>query len=112
MTGSDATRFNPPGPEGHVLPQHRVAMHRIFHIKIDAKFPAAGDLRAISLDHDDIVAIPRKMRESLLGKGRRILRLFHQIDDPLGSFPGVHTEKGDPWLAGFGDMPGGKPRTS
>lgn len=112
MTGSNATRFDPAAPESHVLPEHRVAVHRIFHIKIDGKFPATGNLRAISLDHHDIVAIPRKMRKSLLGKGRRIQRLFHQIDDPPGPFPGVHTEKGDPWLAGFGDMPGGKPRTS
>jgi len=109
MTGSDTTRFNLAAPEGYVLPQYWIAMHRIFHIKIDAKFPAAGDLRAISLDHHDIVAIPGEMRESLLGKSGRILRLFHQIDDPLGSFPGVHTKKGNTWLAGFGNMPGGKP---
>lgn len=84
-------------------------MHRIFHIKIDTKLPPAGDLRTIALDHHDIVAIPGEMGEGLSGKGGRMLRFFHKINDPLGPFPGVHAEQGDPSLAGFGDMPRRKP---
>jgi hypothetical protein len=49
MTGSDAIRFDATAPESHILTQHRVTVHCIFHIKIDAKSTAAGDLRAIAL---------------------------------------------------------------
>ena len=105
MASGNAARFDAAGPEGDVLAKHWVGVDGVFHIKVNAKFPAKRDLWAIALYHYDIVAIPGEMRKGLFGKRRGILWLFHQINDPFGPFPRVNAEKGDPWLAGFGDMP-------
>jgi hypothetical protein len=45
------------------------------------------------------------MPEGLFGKGRRILRLFHIINDPSRPFPSGHAKQGNALLSGLGDMP-------
>ena len=77
MAGGNAARFDPAGPEGDILAKHWVGVDGVFHIKVNAKFPAKRDLWAIALYHDDIVAIPGEMRKGLFGKRRGILGLFH-----------------------------------
>lgn len=61
MARRAAPRPDLAGPERHVPRKYRVRVDGVFHIKINRQPPATRDIRAIALDHHDIIAIAREM---------------------------------------------------
>ena len=83
-------------------------VHGVFKIEVDREVPAAGDLRAVALDHDDVGAIGSIGFKRFPTEGRGVLWLFDQIDNPGRPLPGVDTKDGDARGAVAGEVPGGQ----